>query len=126
MLLPFAAVRDGQSLGDLVRRRMGPRVLDSLVAPVVLGIHSRHPDELEVDRVAPGLRKAIARTGSLSRAVLSLRAAAPAGSAVAGIDGGIHRIVDALVADLRQRGVSVRTGVPGGRRLDRWRDARRR
>ncbi|GAB3040094.1 protoporphyrinogen oxidase [Parafrigoribacterium mesophilum] len=110
VLLPFASVRDGQSLGDLVRKRMGPRVLDSLVAPVVLGIHSRHPDELAVDRVAPGLRKAIARTGSLSRAVLSLRAAAPAGSAVAGIDGGIYRIVEALAADLHRRGVNVRTG----------------
>ena len=111
VLLPFAAVRDGQSLGDLVRRRMGPRVLNSLVAPVVLGIHSRHPDELEVDTVAPGLRKAIARTGSLSRAVLALRAAAPAGSAVAGLHGGLYRIVEALAADLHRRGVSVRTQV---------------
>jgi protoporphyrinogen/coproporphyrinogen III oxidase len=109
VLLPFASVRDGQSLGDLVRRRMGARVLDSLVAPVVLGIHSRHPDELAVDAVAPGLKKTIARTGSLSRAVLALRAAAPAGSAVAGIDGGLYRIVEALAADLRRRGVTVRT-----------------
>ncbi|MEO7006522.1 MAG: FAD-dependent oxidoreductase, partial [Terrimesophilobacter sp.] len=110
VLFPFAAVRDGQSLGDLVRRRMGARVLDTLVAPVVLGIHSRHPDELKVDAVAPGLRKAITRTGSLSRAVLALRAAAPAGSAVAGIDGGIYRIIKALAADLQRRGVTVRTG----------------
>jgi oxygen-dependent protoporphyrinogen oxidase len=88
---------------------MGARVLDSLVAPVVLGIHSRHPDELEADAVAPGLRKAIAQTGSLSRAVLALRAAAPAGSAVAGIDGGIFTIDETLAADLRRRGVIVRT-----------------
>ncbi|HUG49980.1 MAG TPA: FAD-dependent oxidoreductase, partial [Terrimesophilobacter sp.] len=118
VLMPFASVRDGQSLGDLVRRRMGARVLDSLVAPVVLGIHSRHPDELEVDSVAPGLRKAIARTGSLARAVLVLRAAAPAGSAVAGIDGGIYRIVEALAADLQRRGVSVRTGARVGATTD--------
>ncbi len=111
VLFPFAAVRDGQSLGDLVCRRMGARVLERLVAPVVLGIHSRHPDELEADVVAPGLRKAVTSTGSLSRAVLALRAAAPAGSAVAGIDGGIYRIVEALAADLQRRGVTVRTEV---------------
>jgi oxygen-dependent protoporphyrinogen oxidase len=99
-----------RSLGGLVRARMGSAVLDQLVAPVTLGVHSRHPDELEVDVVAPGLRSALLSTVSLAQAVQKLRAAAPAGSAVAGIDGGIFRIVEALTARLERLGVEVRTG----------------
>lgn len=103
---------DATSLGDLVRRRLGPRVLDRLVRPVVGGVHAADPDDLAVDAVAPGLPDALRRErGSLSRAVRSLRAAAPAGSAVQGIAGGMHVLVDALVADLEAHGGVVRTGV---------------
>ncbi|MHB1235110.1 MAG: protoporphyrinogen/coproporphyrinogen oxidase [Microbacteriaceae bacterium] len=99
-----------RTLGELVRRRMGRRLADRLVVPVVMGVHSRHPDELAVDTVAPGLRAGMLRTGSLARAVLGLRAAAPAGSAAAGIRGGMFRLVEALQADLIGRGVQIRTG----------------
>ncbi|WP_456787208.1 protoporphyrinogen/coproporphyrinogen oxidase [Cellulomonas sp. P5_C5] len=100
------------SLGDLVRRRMGARVLDRLVRPVVGGVHAADPDDLTVDAVAPGLPDALRRErGSLARAVRSLRASAPAGSAVQGIAGGMHVLVDALVADIEAHGGTVRTGV---------------
>jgi protoporphyrinogen/coproporphyrinogen III oxidase len=55
------------------------------------------------------LRNAMLRNGSLARAVLELRASsARAGSAVAGIRGGVFRIVDELQADLERFGVDVR------------------
>ncbi len=98
-------------LGPLVRRRMGRRVLDRLVAPVTLGVHSKHPDELEVDVVSPGLRRALAQEGSLAQAVDQLRSAAPAGSAVQGIPGGIRELVRALERELRRFGADVRTGI---------------
>jgi oxygen-dependent protoporphyrinogen oxidase len=94
-------------LGPLVRRRMGKAVLDKLVTPVAMGIHSKHPDELEVDVVAPGLRTALLDTGSLSHAVLKLRDAAPAGTAVSGLDGGMFELVQALLADLFRWGADV-------------------
>ncbi|MCU1422694.1 MAG: Protoporphyrinogen oxidase, partial [Microbacteriaceae bacterium] len=97
-----------KTLGRMVRRRMGNAVLERLVAPIVTGIHSKHPDELEVDVVAPGLRAALLRTGSLAHAVRSLREASPAGSAVSGIDGGIQRIVERLELDFERRGGKVR------------------
>lgn len=98
------------SLGALVRARLGETVLDRLVTPVVAGVLSAHPDFLDCDAAAPGLRAALAREGSLSKAAASLRAAAPAGSAVAGISGGMRRLTDALVADLEERGAEVILG----------------
>ncbi|CAN5293275.1 hypothetical protein BH09ACT5_BH09ACT5_23660 [soil metagenome] len=89
---------------------MGSGVLEKLVAPVVHGVHSVHPDALPLDRAAPGLRAALGREGSLAAAVRHLRDAAPAGSAVAGIRGGVHRLVTELVADLETYGVDVRLG----------------
>ncbi|QCR42222.1 protoporphyrinogen oxidase [Curtobacterium sp. SGAir0471] len=109
-LLPSPVGARAQSLGALVRKRMGERVLDDLVVPVAGGVYSTHPDQLDPDRVAPGLRAALQREGSLARAVLALRSRATAGSAVQGIRGGIVRLVDELVADMTTYGVDVRTG----------------
>ncbi len=110
-LLPGLVASKAQSVGELVRRRMGQAVLDGLVAPVVRGVHSVSPDELDLDRAAPGLRGALLRQGSLAAAVRSRRESAPAGAAVASLRGGLHRMVSALVADLDRFGVRVRTGV---------------
>ena len=111
-LLPGTVGAKATTLGQLVRRRMGDDVLDKLVAPVVNGVHSASPDDLDLDRVAPHLRAALRREGSLARAVRSLRAAAPAGTAVAGVRGGIARIVDELVADLERFGADIRLNTP--------------
>jgi oxygen-dependent protoporphyrinogen oxidase len=111
LLFGFAGSKE-RNLGRLVRRRMGRRVLERLVAPVTLGIHSRHPDDLDVDVVAPGLRKAMLATGSLSHAVRSLRSSAPAGTAVSGLVGGMFGLVEVLTRDLERFGVSIRLDCP--------------
>ena len=98
------------TLGALVRERHGAEMLDRLVAPVVHGVHSQHPDELPVTRAHPALADAVMSAGSLSGAVARLRAAAPPGAAVAGIRGGINRIVPALADDLLRRGGDIRLG----------------
>ncbi|WP_229872254.1 protoporphyrinogen/coproporphyrinogen oxidase [Promicromonospora soli] len=108
---------DTTDLGTFARSRLGSRVADRLVTPVAAGVHSAPLDRLDVAAVAPGLLDAYARTGSLSRAVASLRAAAPPGSAVRGIDGGIHALVNALVERLDVRLGARVVGVervPGG------------
>lgn len=100
------------SLGALVRSRMGTAVLENLVTPVVSGVHSADPDTLDVDAVAPGLRAAVLKHGSLARAVAAMRAAAPAGSAVASLNGGMHRLTAALLKDLRAANVVLLSGTP--------------
>ena len=94
---------DTTDLGTFARSRLGSRVADRLVTPVAAGVHSAPLDRLDVAAVAPGLLEAYSRSGSLSRAVATLRAAAPPGSAVRGIDGGIHALVNALLDRLDVR-----------------------
>ncbi|MDY0910925.1 protoporphyrinogen/coproporphyrinogen oxidase [Microbacterium sp. CFBP9034] len=108
--LPVSPLPDDARLGALVRERFGAEVLDRLVAPVVHGVHSQHPDDVPVARAHPGLAAAYVDGGSLAGAVSRLRAAAPPGSAVAGLRGGVHRLVPALADDLARRGVDVRLG----------------
>jgi oxygen-dependent protoporphyrinogen oxidase len=85
-----------EDLGSLARTRLGARATDRLVAPVAAGVHSAPLDRLAVAAVAPGLRDRFDVEGSLTRAVASLRASAPAGSAVRGVAGGMHAVVEAL------------------------------
>jgi len=113
-LRPPLTIGHEHSLGQLVRARMGDKVLDRLVAPVVAGVYSARPDEIDVDAAAPGLNAALTRAGSLSGAVSQLRAGrtgAP-GSAVQGLEGGMTRLVDGLVVRLYDLGVTVRVDAP--------------
>lgn len=113
-LRPPMTIGHERSLGALVRGRMGPAVLDRLVAPVTSGVYSARPDDIDVDLAAPGLNTALTRTGSLSGAVAQLRGdstTAP-GSAVRGLAGGMTRLVDALRARLEELGVEVRLNTP--------------
>ncbi len=109
-VIPILRIGRYRSLGHLVRSRMGRAVLDRLVTPISAGVYSTDPDLLDVDVVAPGLNQAMTRTGSLSGGVGQLVEARTAGSAVLGLRGGMHRLVDALAAQLDRFGVVVVTG----------------
>ncbi len=117
----------GTSLGQVVRSRMGSRVLDRLVEPVAGGVYAADPDALEVATVAPGLSTALVTAGTLAGAALSLRGGGERpGSAVATLSGGLHTLVDPLLAAIGAAGGVVRTGAavtdlrrgPGGWAVD--------
>jgi oxygen-dependent protoporphyrinogen oxidase len=110
-ITPILKIGRAERLGPLVRQRMGAAVLDRLVTPISAGVYSTDPDDLDVDVVAPGLNEAMTRAGSLSGGVGRLVEARRAGSAVLGLDGGMHTLVDALLAELARFGADVRTGV---------------
>jgi oxygen-dependent protoporphyrinogen oxidase len=108
---PPLTIGQERSLGRLVRTRMGEAVLERIVAPLSLGGFSIHPDDVDVELVAPGLSAALTRTGSLAGAVSQLRAGAaprPAGAALESLDGGMTRLVGALADRLRALGAEIR------------------
>ena len=71
-LLPVLRVGKATSLDRLVRARLGSRIADRLVAPVVAARFGCSLAEAEVPVVAPGLNEAVTRAGSLSGGVLAL------------------------------------------------------
>ncbi len=126
---------EATSVSALVRRRMGRRVLDRLVAPVVGGVHSadpvstrrryggprsagRHPPARFPRRRRRGPAQGSAGTpppaggtaGMAGPAKAQSAGLQKAGSAVAGLRGGMNTLVAALLADLRQRGVTLLSG----------------
>ncbi|MBK0417819.1 protoporphyrinogen oxidase [Leucobacter sp. CSA1] len=110
-LLPRRVGARSESLAELVRVRLGRRVLERLVGPVVLGVHSTDPSRLTLSSI-PGLAQAYARRGSLVVAARELRdGASAAGGAVAGLRDGMTTLTDALAAELGRLGVKARTGV---------------
>lgn len=125
-LMPVLRIGTDDALGPLVRRRMGQKVLDRLVAPLAGGVYSADPELLDIELVAPGLNGGITRAGSLSGGVafvLEERAAAAAkasgadagdakpGTAVQGLRGGIHRIPEQLAEHAIRHHAEIRTGV---------------
>lgn len=108
-VLPASVGAGERSLGALVRARMGQRVLDRLVMPFVSGVYSTHPNDLDVDTVAPGLRNGLREHGSLCAAAGALRAKSPAGANVASLDGGMNQLSERLVRDVEARGVKIVT-----------------
>lgn len=73
-LLPASfGARDGATVAEVVRRRLGRRVLERLVAPVVGGVQSADPATLEFAAASPALRRGLAEHGSLTAAARRLR-----------------------------------------------------
>ncbi|MCP2032882.1 oxygen-dependent protoporphyrinogen oxidase [Okibacterium sp. HSC-33S16] len=107
---PVLTIGLEHNLGELVSKRMGAAVLNSLVAPVTRGVYSADPYDLDVTRAAPGLNKALTTAGSLSGAVAMLRSAAPAGSNVEGLRGGMYTLVEAMLDELRRREATIVLG----------------
>lgn len=89
------------TVGELIADRFGQIVLDRLVAPVVAGVHSADPHDLDIDRIAPGLLDKAIELGSVAKAIADIRGSAPPGAAVKTINGGMHRLMTALVEYLQ-------------------------
>jgi protoporphyrinogen/coproporphyrinogen III oxidase len=101
-----------ETVGDLVRRRLGDEVLDRLVAPLVGSIYAGDCDALSLQVTAPQLAAARDRDPSdpsLIRAAVTLRAAATGNGQPVFLApaGGTGRLVDALADRL---GGDLRTG----------------
>ena len=102
------AAEQQPSLGEVVRDRMGEPVVEQLVSPITSGVHSAAPDDLAISAAHPQLYETMLRHGSLARAVAELKAAAPAGSAVQSLQGGMNTLTAHLQSQLQQAGGALR------------------
>jgi oxygen-dependent protoporphyrinogen oxidase len=97
-----------ESVGSLVRRRLGDEVLDRLVAPLLGGIWAGDCDRLSLEVAAPMLAAARALDQSLVRGAAAVRAEAASDAAEGrpvflAPRGGMARLVDALAQALGER-----------------------
>ena len=98
--LPGSPVTEPTTVGALVRRRLGPQVVDRLVEPLLGGVYAGRADDLDLDAAAPDLA-ALARGGrSLVRAA---RARPPAGDGPVfhSVRGGLGTLVQAVLTHAR-------------------------
>jgi oxygen-dependent protoporphyrinogen oxidase len=100
-----------RSIGPLVERKLGRRVVERLVDPLIGGIHAGSVDDMSAAATYPPLLAAAQRSGSLMRAMRS-EAPAPAPDAPPlfwAVNGGMATLVDGVAAALTGRGVSIQT-----------------
>jgi oxygen-dependent protoporphyrinogen oxidase len=98
-----------RAVGPLVAQKLGPRVVDALVDPLIGGIHAGSVDDMSTAATFPPLLAAAQKRGSLMRA---LRAEVPPPAADAPplfwtLDGGLESLVQRLAAVLAERGVTL-------------------
>lgn len=106
-LLPPTYGRKARTVAELVRLRFGSKVLTRLVAPVTRGVYSTDPAMLAVAAV-PGFEQARQSHRSLTTAAKKLRQSTQsAGGAVAGLRGGMGRLVEELTQQLLSLEVTI-------------------
>jgi oxygen-dependent protoporphyrinogen oxidase len=105
-----------RSIGPLVAHKLGRRVAERLVDPLIGGIHAGSVDDMSAAATYPPLLVAAQKRGSLMRA---LRAEVPppapdvdAPPLFWALDGGMASLVEHLRVALVARGVEIRTDTP--------------
>ena len=114
-----------RAIGGLVERKLGPEVVATLVDPMIGGISAGRVSEMSAAAVFPPLLEAAQQRGSLMAALKASTAppipgpaaddGAPADppsappAAFISLEGGMHSVVDQLVAALERRGVTLVT-----------------
>lgn len=105
--------RPGASIDHVVRTRLGRRVAERLVAPVVGGVLSADPSALEFAAASPQLAGALREDGSLIAAVRRIRGSstASAGTRVHSLTPSMARLPQRLQERVLAIGGMIRTGV---------------
>jgi oxygen-dependent protoporphyrinogen oxidase len=115
LTMPGEPLRADESVGSLVRRRLGDEVFERLVAPLLSGVNAGDADTLSVEAGAAQLAEAVRDQPSLIaglRAQLERNRSDPTAPVFYGLRTGIQTLTDALVAELRRRGARLVLGAP--------------
>ena len=107
--LPAPPLVEDVAIGELVDARFGPEVTDRLLEPLLGGVYAGHARRLSFAAVNASLYERVRDGGPLSGHASVTRRPGD-GPVFGGLVGGIAALVDALVADLRSRGVEIRRG----------------
>ncbi len=102
-----------RAIGPLVTRKLGRQVTDTLVGPLVGGIHAGDIGDMSAAASFPLLLQTVPRRGSLMRALRRTTAGEPAADAGTpafwAVPGGMAALVDRLAGALQARGVVLQT-----------------
>jgi oxygen-dependent protoporphyrinogen oxidase len=103
-----------RAVGPMVAHKLGQRVVDRMVDPLIGGIHAGSVDDMSAAATFPPLLAAAQRRGGLMRA---LRAETPPPAPDApplfwAVDGGFQLLADRLAAALTARGCEIRFRAP--------------
>lgn len=109
-LTPLLTIGKVSSLGELVRRRLGPHALRLLTVPLVTERFGVHPNDVEVALAAPGLNEALTRAGSLTGAALAYSLRLSERETTVAPSGGWNTFRDALRTRLEHYGVRITSG----------------
>ncbi len=107
---------DDQSVGNLVRSRLGDEVFERLVAPLLSGVNAGDADQLSLATGAAQLASAARTHPSLIRSLreqieATRRAGAdPNAPVFAGLPGGTQMLTDTLGAEIIRRGGTIALG----------------
>jgi oxygen-dependent protoporphyrinogen oxidase len=108
-----AATGADESVGALVRRRLGDEVFEALVAPLVAGVNAGDADRLSLAAGAPILAAAVRHQPSLIAGLRAAQAGSVAtGPVFHGLRSGTQALTDALVGAVRSRGGRVELSTP--------------
>jgi oxygen-dependent protoporphyrinogen oxidase len=94
--IPARAIDEDESIGSFVGRRFGREAVDYLADPLLAGIHAGDVDRLSITALFPRLVDAERRSGSVIRALRSLRVRPSPQGAFVSLPGGIGELVEAL------------------------------
>ncbi len=104
--LAGSPLADDESVGGLVRRRLGDEVADRLVDPLIGGINASSIDDLSVRAAVPQLAEAASRSPSLVRELRQLAASStadPNAPVFYSLPDGVGRLTDELADRLGHR-----------------------
>ncbi len=112
LVLPRSRLGDDPSIAELLRPRLGGEVFANLVEPMLGGVHAGRADRLSACSAVPEVFAVAGRHRSILRAVRRLEPRTGAGPALAGFEGGMVVLVEALARTACEAGVRVRTSSP--------------
>lgn len=115
LVLPANAPDGDESIGHLVRRRLGEQALERVIDPLLGGVHAGRCDDLSLAATAPQIAAAARADRSLLRGLRKTAPPAPpAGAPPAPVfmapRGGMQRLVEAVSIAATDAGVDFLTG----------------